>query len=633
MRPTPTGVNEEQSLVRGRQQIISLLQRFRFVRQCIKCSAKNLVRIQEVFVKAQQAVVYPFSPLFDLSTGTLTKDCRKALTRIFRMYDQDHDGLLSNAELDNFQYQTFKFPLENRDVVGWKKVVARNTEEEVVRDGKFTVAGFLTIFDVFISQNRLDVPWKVLRKFGYSNELELTIIPMAETKKKQRLSTSSRSFLAALFTQFASSDNHDELSSDDLTEIFSIVPDPALPPWHPLRANTLLEGCFSLPSTTTTESSSSSSNPPILQNNPMELSVSASGITIASSAASSFPTVGDLNSSTSHQQQLLEPMNFMQWMGHWHMLATISPAAARAELFRLGHYSSEKRRKKTTAVVHMPSEEVVIYVLGSPKCGKTTLVNLLCGRNDNDNDTPPTPTASPETSTTHKVFQRRKEKSSHGEEEDVVVHFIITEVPRHAADMDQQQLAPLLLSKSPKPLVLFVFDSEKSFVDAKGLESKLLNDDIARVFMVTNNKDKDKENNYDAMMAEATTHCKELDLEEPFEVSLSSSSSQEDCNTMILQHLVQCSRVGDGSKKSRPHEEQKRCLRARRTKMMWLVVASVSVAAVAVGVFFGTSKTEQQQRKTSSGSGTSRFGWLTDMIFGRTSEGSAAAAAFVDSSS
>ena len=90
------------------------------------------------------------------------------------MYDRDHDGLLSHSELDRFQHETFHVPVYERDLTGWKKVVSRNNpDEEVVRDGKFTVAGFLAIFDVFISQNRLDVPWQALRKFGYDDNLTL----------------------------------------------------------------------------------------------------------------------------------------------------------------------------------------------------------------------------------------------------------------------------------------------------------------------------------------------------------------------------------------------------------------------------------------------------------------------------
>lgn len=80
------GMTDEQALARSRQQIVSLMQRFRFVRQCSKCSAKNLLRVDEVFLKAQQAVLYPFTPLYDLETGRLTDNCQRAFTRIFRMY-------------------------------------------------------------------------------------------------------------------------------------------------------------------------------------------------------------------------------------------------------------------------------------------------------------------------------------------------------------------------------------------------------------------------------------------------------------------------------------------------------------------------------------------------------------------
>jgi hypothetical protein len=296
------------------------------------------------------------------------------------MYDQDHDGLLSNAELDAFQYQTFRLPLLDKDLAGWKKVVSRNntTAQEVVKDGKFTVAGFLAIFDVFISQNRLDVPWKVLRKFGYSNDLELRL-STTKASSSPKLSFHARHFLAALFQQF-DVNGDGELSGDDLVEIFSIVPDPALPPWHPLRAPQLLEGCFSLPGIM--NSKADNSDTASSKDNSLELSVSASGITIASSAAS-LPTVGDYHNLTSQQHQqlpTLEPMSFLDWMGHWHMLATISPTVARAELYRLGHVSTSegrnknnnKRRSNTNPYLALPSEELRILVVGSQGCGKTT---------------------------------------------------------------------------------------------------------------------------------------------------------------------------------------------------------------------------------------------------------------------
>lgn len=595
IRATP--MTDEQSLVRSRQQLVSLLQRFRFVRQCIKCSAKNLLKVQDVFLKAQQAVLYPFAPLFDLTTGSLTKDCRKAFTRIFRMFDQDHDGLLSNAELDAFQYHTFRLPLVDRDLQGWKKVVSRSTDDPAVKDGKFTTAGFLAIFDVFISQNRLDVPWKVLRKFGYSNDLVLTIPSLDKKHSTTKLAKADRNFLAALFKQFDSSAKG-QLSGDDLTDIFSIVPGPALPPWHPLRADTLLKDCFSLPvfgreDPPSPPSVTSSSN----NNNPMELSVSASGITIASAA--SLPTVGDL-----HAPTISAPMSFFQWIGHWHMLAAISPAAARAELFRLGHVintvdnSAAPRAQRRRKVVPppVPSEELIIYVVGSQGCGKSSLLHLLCDMDPKETE----PTTRPETSTTHKTFKRKKTEKEEANEE-IMVHYIFTEVPR-----DTVQFAPLLTAKT-RPLVLFCFDSEKSLFDAIEMEKDLLEEETARVFLLPKGTA--------SFIEEAVAHCKVLDLEAPLVINTFDDSCRDD----ILDHLARCGlNYGSGGLKSKPHAEQKKREATRRRKMIWLGgLVSVSVAvAVGVGVLWGSKRKAMH---------TSRLGWLTELIFGRSASATAAA--------
>lgn len=113
--------SDNQFFARSRQQIITLLQRFKFVRQCIKCSAKNLLNVDEVFRKSQQSVLYPINPLFDLNAGKLTSACTRAFTRVFRIFDADGDGLLNDAELNAFQHITWGSALIERDFSGWKK--------------------------------------------------------------------------------------------------------------------------------------------------------------------------------------------------------------------------------------------------------------------------------------------------------------------------------------------------------------------------------------------------------------------------------------------------------------------------------------------------------------------------------
>lgn len=664
------GVSDEQVLARSRQQIVSLMQRFRFIRQCIKCSAKNLLRVDEVFLKAQQAVLYPFTPLYDLDIGRLSEDCKRAFTRIFRMYDRDHDGLLSHAELDRFQHDTFHVPVYERDLTGWKKVVTRNNpNEEVVRDGKFTVAGFLAIFDVFISQNRLDVPWQALRKFGYDDNLVLHVperikkggeaylpggtpgqpSPVAK-EQYWSLTPSARRFLTDLFHQF-DSDNDGVLSLEDLQSIFCIVADPALPPWHPLRAHAEFEGCFSLPimpsSANSPHDSRSSSSPEMSSPLNMSQSLSTSGITIVS--GESFPSVDISTVSGSFSQVVSKPLSYLEWMGLWHAISAISPPLTRAELFRLGHvedsrrYKKSRRGKKKNAVAPnvssdslLPSREVRALLLGSPSSGKTALLNALgCCSGD---PLSTSKTRSPRTSSTYVKLKRKSSKSkSDGKDETFVAHLIITEVPEAAAENQAQRRKELseILNGGGCDLVILAFDSTNSasLAYAKHLESSLLTDDMSRVYVGTKSdqcaptEDRDIEEDDEwqpaTVIDEAAIHCRELDLEPPLVTSASDSmlSAEGELGELqrqkALEHLARCvlSESGCERLRAKPHEERKRqeAAKRRNRKMIWFGVG-VGVAVAVVGYLITGATGGGSAKQGSDGKGRARLSWLRSLF-------------------
>ena len=640
------GVTDEQVLARSRQQIVSLMQRFRFIRQCIKCSAKNLLRVDEVFLKAQQAVLYPFVPLYDLDIGRLSEDCQRAFTRIFRMYDRDHDGLLSHAELDRFQHETFHVPVYERDLTGWKKVVTRNNpNEEVVREGKFTVAGFLAIFDVFISQNRLDVPWQALRSFGYDDHLNLKVpehIYSGPEDASWSLTSSSRKFLSNLFYQF-DSDHDGILSLDDMDAIFSILPDPSLPPWHPIRSRELFGESFSRPimpytELPTSESTSSTSSIPGISQ-----SLSASGITIISNE--SYPSV-DV-SSIDRATLVSTPLTFLDWMGLWHNISVISPGATRAELFRLGHTECTKTNRRRggkksipptrecTPDSILPSRELRVLLLGSPGSGKTALINSLCTGTTKD-PLKTTNTTRPETTNTFVRMKRRKTKSSKGEVyEMIAVHLIITEVPEAEAEnraIQRKQVSEILLNGGCD-LAVLAFDSTNSasLVYAKHLESSLLTEDLARVFVATKSDqcgsthDQDEENDGwkpTTVIDDAAMHCRELDLEPPLITSATEVHTTghlgEQNRTQALGHFARCvlKEAGIEPLRAKPHEEQKRreASKRRNRKMIWFGVG-VGVAAAVVGYLWtgGSSSGSTGASSITTGGerrGGGRLGWF-----------------------
>jgi mitochondrial Rho GTPase 1 len=648
------GMTDEQVMARSRQQIVSLMQRFRFVRQCIKCSAMNLLRVDEIFLKAQQAVLYPFTPLYDLDNVGLTDDCRRAFIRIFRMYDADKDGLLSDAELDQWHREAFQTPVMDRDFAAWKKVVARNnqTVEAVVTDNKFTIAGFLAIFDVFISQNRLDVVWQALRKFGYDDDLRLDIPetltnpPHDKTLDENwRLTPSARRFLTDIFHQF-DSDNDGMLSGDDLLEIFSILPEPSLPPWHPVRAPEVFKDCRGMPKIPVAGSKSdSSSGDGVIRESvalAMSQSLSASGITILSS--DSVPTVNIEN-----VHNLAAPLSFLQWMGLWHTVSSISPAVARTELFRLGHIemhnkrdSGRGRRKKVGAPItrtpdsSLLSREIRVLVLGSPTSGGTDLVDAMCDLDGGEWSSfrrvnVPGPTCAETSSANIKI--RRQASSAKGSKDvgdEFVVHLVFTEFlqadPKLSAD-HKRELQDYLGDAGNRrcDLVMLVFDTTDyaSLLHVKDIEDAFLDDDLPRLFVGTqkdaseSRKDDDDDSVQPAAVLEtATIHCRQLDLEPPFVTSIGAipaSSKEPQERKHMLSHLARCARlneVGVEPLRSKPLEEQTRRDAARRRKLLWfggLVSVSVVVAA-GVGLLLGTS--------TGKGDKKDPLGWIRKIVFG-----------------
>lgn len=75
---------------------------FRQVEMGIECSAKGYLGLSDIIQCAQNAVLYPISPLHDSMSKTLKPDFEKALLRIFRILDTDSDGYLNDEELTRF---------------------------------------------------------------------------------------------------------------------------------------------------------------------------------------------------------------------------------------------------------------------------------------------------------------------------------------------------------------------------------------------------------------------------------------------------------------------------------------------------------------------------------------------------
>jgi len=188
-----------------------------------------------------------------------------------------------------------------------------------------------------------------------------------------------------------------------------------------------------------------------------------------------------------------------------------------------------------------------------------------------------------------------------------------------------------ILSNGDCDLVVLAFDSTNSasLAHAKYLESSLLTDNLARVFVATKSDRCDSDEDADdddkkaaTVVHEAVMHCRELDIESPIITSATEHHTAghlgEQNRSQALGHLARCALNEPGIEplRARPHEEQKRreASKRRNRKMIWFGVG-VGVAVAVVGYLWtgGSSSSGKGISGTSIGGdrkGGGRLGWI-----------------------
>uniref|UniRef100_G3TVD5 Mitochondrial Rho GTPase n=1 Tax=Loxodonta africana TaxID=9785 RepID=G3TVD5_LOXAF len=215
------------------EAVLPIMSQFPEIETCVECSAKNLRNISELFYYAQKAVLHPTAPLYDPEAKQLQPACTQALTRIFRLCDQDLDQALSDEELNTFQKSCFGHPLAPQALEDVKMVVSKNVAGGVWND-QLTLDGFLFLNTLFIQRGRHETTWAILRRFGYGDALELTddylfpplpVPPGCTTE----LNHFGYQFLQRVFEKH-DQDHDGALSPVELQSLFSVFP---AAPWGP----------------------------------------------------------------------------------------------------------------------------------------------------------------------------------------------------------------------------------------------------------------------------------------------------------------------------------------------------------------------------------------------------------------
>ncbi|XP_025225938.1 mitochondrial Rho GTPase 2 isoform X1 [Theropithecus gelada] len=229
------------------EAVLPIMSQFPEIETCVECSAKNLRNISELFYYAQKAVLHPTAPLYDPEAKQLRPACAQALTRIFRLSDQDLDQALSDEELNAFQKSCFGHPLAPQALEDVKTVVCRNVAGGVWED-RLTLDGFLFLNTLFIQRGRHETTWTILRSFGYSDTLELTadyLFPPLHVPPgcSTELNHLGYQFVQRVFEKH-DQDRDGALSPMELQSLFSVFP---AAPWGPELLRTVRTEAGRLP--------------------------------------------------------------------------------------------------------------------------------------------------------------------------------------------------------------------------------------------------------------------------------------------------------------------------------------------------------------------------------------------------
>ncbi|XP_029413553.1 mitochondrial Rho GTPase 2 isoform X3 [Nannospalax galili] len=196
------------------EAVLPIMSQFPEIETCVECSAKHLRNISELFYYAQKAVLHPTAPLYDPEAKQ--KSC-------------------------------FGHPLAPQALEDVKRVVCKNVAGGV-QDDRLTLEGFLFLNTLFIQRGRHETTWTILRRFGYSDSLELTadylcpplhVPPGCSTE----LNHHGYQFVQRVFEKH-DQDHDGTLSPMELQNLFSVF---SVAPWGPELSHTVPTEAGGLP--------------------------------------------------------------------------------------------------------------------------------------------------------------------------------------------------------------------------------------------------------------------------------------------------------------------------------------------------------------------------------------------------
>lgn len=213
------------------EEFVPLINEFKEIEACIRCSAKDNSNVVEAFYLCQRAVTHPIAPIFDSKEGNLKPAAVDALKRIFFLCDKDQDGFLNYKEFSDLHFKCFGTSAAEEDYMNIVSKVNEVILPEANDPQYISENSFIILNKMYAEQGRHESIWGILRAFHYTNSLSLNdkfLYPHLDVHPNSsvELSPTGYRFLVDLFLKF-DKDNDGGLNDEELANLF--LPTPGIP--------------------------------------------------------------------------------------------------------------------------------------------------------------------------------------------------------------------------------------------------------------------------------------------------------------------------------------------------------------------------------------------------------------------
>lgn len=150
------------------------------------CASTSVESVGEAVLAMAYMVCFPNHPLFDEDLGVPTPEFQRAVARVFRCLDSDHDGILQPSDIAFQQNQVFGLSLSDTSQVEpiIDAVAFRDPGGVAANPKGLYEDGFCSMHTEHVLEGQSDPAWAVLKCFHYDYKYVLSSVDQRISKTR-----------------------------------------------------------------------------------------------------------------------------------------------------------------------------------------------------------------------------------------------------------------------------------------------------------------------------------------------------------------------------------------------------------------------------------------------------------------